>query len=365
MSKKNSNSGPSATVARKELERLDRDLLKLISERTRVTQKLARARQQEGGLLHDMGEEQAAFQKLLEQNKGPLGEAALLNIWRELQGQARSLVQPQRIAYLGPKFSYSHLAGIAKFGDSTDLLPLATIKAVFEAVNVGEANHGIVPIENSTDGRVVDTLDMFARVPLQITGEVQLKIHHCLLGKCVRSQVTEVYSKPQALSQCRDWLAKNLPNIRTVEVTSTATAAQIAVDKPGAAAVASYEAGLNYGLNVIDSNIEDNRNNVTRFAVIGGEAPKRTGHDKTSLMFAIPHKPGALADAMAVFKRGRLNLTWIESFPMPNMKNEYLFFVELEGHQADSKVKSALAALAKKTDKLSVLGSYPRSVAAD
>jgi chorismate mutase/prephenate dehydratase len=365
MSKKTSNSGPSAAAARKELERVDRDLLKLISDRTRITQKLARARQQEGGQLHDMAEEQASLQKLLEGNKGPLTEAAVHNIWRELQGQARSLIQPQRIAYLGPKFSYSHLAGIAKFGDSTDLLPLATIKAVFEAVNVTEANFGIVPIENSTDGRVVDTLDMFARVPLQITGEVQLKIHHCLLGKCVRSQITEVYSKPQALSQCRDWLAKNLPNIRTVEVTSTATAAQIAYDKPGAAAVASYEAGLNYGLNVIDANIEDNKNNVTRFAVIGGEAPKRTGHDKTSLMFAIPHKPGALADAMAVFKRGRLNMTWIESFPMPNTKNEYLFFVELEGHQADTKVKSALVALGKKTVKLNVLGSYPRSLPAD
>jgi chorismate mutase/prephenate dehydratase len=365
MSKKNSHSGPSAAAARKELERLDRDLLKLVSDRTRVCQKLAKARQGEGGLLHDMGEEQAAFQRLLEGNKGPLTEGAVANIWRELQGQARALIQPQRIAYLGPKFSYSHLAGIVRFGDSTDLLPLATIKAVFEAVNVAEVNHGIVPIENSTDGRVVDTLDMFARVPLQITGEAQLKIHHCLLGKCVRSQVTEVYSKPQALSQCRDWLAKNLPNIRTVEVTSTATAAQIAVDKPGAAAVASYEAGLNYGLNVIDANIEDNKNNVTRFAVIGGEAPKRTGHDKTSVMFAIPHKPGSLADAMAVFKRGRLNMTWIESFPMPNTKNEYLFFVELEGHQGDSKVKSALVALGRKTTKLSVLGSYPRSVAAD
>lgn len=365
MSKKNSHSGPSATAARKELERLDRDLLKLVSDRTRVCQKLAKARQGEGGPLHDLAEELSSFQKLLEGNKGPLSEGALANIWRELQGQARATIQPQRIAYLGPKFSYSHLAGIARFGDSTDLLPMATIKAVFEAVAVGEANHGIVPIENSTDGRVVDTLDMFARVPLQITGEQQIKIHHCLLGKCPRSQVTEVYSKPQALSQCRDWLAKNLPNIRTVEVTSTATAAQIAVDKPGAAAVASYEAGLNYGLMVIDSNIEDNKNNVTRFAVIGGEAPKRTGHDKTSVMFAIPHKPGSLADAMAVFKRGRLNMTWIESFPMPGTKNEYLFFVELEGHQADSKVKSALAALGKKTVKLSVLGSYPRSVAAD
>lgn len=365
MSKKNSAASPSAPAARKELERLDRELLKLVNERARVSQKLAKARQQEGGSLHDLNEEQATFQKLLEGNKGPLAEAGLRSIWRELHGQARNLVQPQRIAYLGPKYSYSHLAGIERFGDSPDLLPMATIKAVFEAVSLGEVNFGIVPIENSTDGRIVDTLDMFARVPLQITGEVQLKIHHQLLGKCTRSQVIEVYSKPQALSQCREWLAKNLPGVRTVEMTSTALAAQIAADKPGAAAVASYEAGLNYGLNVIDGNIEDNKNNVTRFAIVGGEAPKRTGHDKTALMFAIPHKPGSLADAMAVFKRGRLNMTWIESFPMPGTKNEYLFFVELEGHQADSKVKSALLALGKKTVKLNVLGSYTRSLPAD
>jgi chorismate mutase/prephenate dehydratase len=146
-------------------------------------------------------------------------------------------------------------------------------------------------------------------------------------------------------------------------MTSTAIAAQIAADKPGAAAIASLEAGMHYGLTAIDSNIEDNRHNLTRFAVIGGELPHRTGRDKTALMFEIPHKPGSLADAMLVFKRGRLNLTWIESFPMPNSKNEYLFFVELEGHQNDSRVKRALEALRRKTARLDVLGSYARAMA--
>jgi chorismate mutase/prephenate dehydratase len=190
---------------------------------------------------------------------------------------------------------------------------------------------------------------------------VQLAIHHHLLGKCPRGEVVEVYSKPQALSQCREWLAKNLPGAKQVEMTSTAVAAQIAADKPGAAAIASIEAGAHYGLVAIDSMIEDNKHNVTRFAVIGGQEPHRTGRDKTALMFEIPHKPGALADVMLIFKRGRLNLTWIESFPMPNSKNEYLFFVELEGHQSDSRVKKALLALRRKTDRLEILGSYARS----
>jgi chorismate mutase / prephenate dehydratase len=360
MSKKKT-SGGSANSVRKEIQRMDRDLLRLISDRARAAQRLAKIRQGDGAALFDLVEEEQSVAELLPQNKGPLSEAALRSIYREILGTSRSLVKPLRVAYLGPKYSYSHLAAINRFGEGPDLTPVATIKAVFESVHFRQTDFGIVPIENSTDGRIVDTLDMFARLPIQITGEVELAIHHHLLGKCSRGEVLEVYSKPQALSQCREWLAKNLPQAKPIEMTSTAIAAQIAADKPGAAAIASLEAGTHYGLRVIDSNIEDNKNNVTRFAVIGGEAPHRTGHDKTGLMFEIAHKPGSLADSMLVFKRGRLNLTWIESFPMAGSKNEYLFFVELEGHQADSRVKRALEALRRKTARLEVLGSYPKA----
>ncbi len=363
MTKKKS-SGGSANSTRKEIQRIDRDLLRLISDRAKAAQKLAKIRQQDGTALYDLVEEQRELSDLLGQNKGPLAEPALQSIFREVLGTARTLVKPIRVAYLGPKYSFSHLAAINRFGDGPDLTPVATIKAVFESIHFHQTDFGIVPIENSTDGRIVDTLDMFARLPTRITGEVELAIHHHLLGKCTRGEVVEVYSKPQAISQCRDWLAKNLSQAKVVEMTSTAIAAQIAADKPGAAAIASMEAGSHYGLMVIDGNIEDNKNNLTRFAVIGGEPPPRTGRDKTALMFEIRHKPGALADAMLVFKRGRLNLTWIESFPMPNTKNEYLFFVELEGHQADSRVKRALEALKRKTSRLDVLGSYPRAAAA-
>jgi chorismate mutase/prephenate dehydratase len=363
MSKKKS-SGGSANSVRREIQRLDRDLLKSLSDRARAVQKLAKIRQNDRQPLYDLTEEQEALAELLPQNKGPLSNDALRSVYREVLGSARALVKPIRVAYLGPKYSYSHLAAIDRFGDGPDLTPVATIKAVFESIHFHQTDFGIVPIENSTDGRIVDTLDMFARLPTRITGEVQLAIHHHLLGKCSRGEVTEVYSKPQALSQCREWLAKNLSGAKQVEMTSTAIAAQIAADKPGAAAIASLEAGMHYGLAVIDGEIEDNKNNVTRFAVIGGEMPHRTGRDKTALMFEIAHKPGSLADAMLVFKRGRLNLTWIESFPMPGTKSEYLFFVELEGHQTDSRVKKALAALHRKTARLEVLGSYARAVTA-
>jgi chorismate mutase/prephenate dehydratase len=363
MSKKKS-SGGSANSVRREIQRLDRDLLKSLSDRARAVQKLAKIRQNERQPLFDLTEEQEALAELLPQNKGPLSNDSLRSVYREVLGSARALVKPIRVAYLGPKYSYSHLAAIDRFGDGPDLTPVATIKAVFESIHFHQTDFGIVPIENSTDGRIVDTLDMFARLPTRITGEVQLAIHHHLLGKCSRGEVTEVYSKPQALSQCREWLAKNLSGAKQVEMTSTAIAAQIAADKPGAAAIASLEAGMHYGLAVIDGEIEDNKNNVTRFAVIGGEMPHRTGRDKTALMFEIAHKPGSLADAMLVFKRGRLNLTWIESFPMPGTKSEYLFFVELEGHQTDSRVKKALAALHRKTARLEVLGSYARALTA-
>ncbi len=206
---------------------------------------------------------------------------------------------------------------------------------------------------------MADTLDMFARLPVRICGEVQLRIHHYLLGKCLRSEVREVYSKPQALSQCRMWLARHLSEARTVEIASTAAAARLAAEKPGAAAIASRQAGINYGLDFLAEEIEDNRHNVTRFAVIGERPGRRTGNDKTALMFELPHQPGALADAMSIFKRNRLNLTWIESFPMPETPNEYLFFVEFQGHPDEMRAKRALAALASKTVRLEVLGSYP------
>ena len=190
---------------------------------------------------------------------------------------------------------------------------------------------------------------------------MRLPIHHNLLAKCARSDVTEVYSRPQALSQCRNWLAKNLPQARIHEVTSTSTAAQLARDKPGAAAVASRQAGLHYGLDIIAENIEDNASNVTRFAVIGKQAGDRTGRDKTAIMFNISHRPGSLADALTVFKRNKVNLTWIESFPIRGTTSDYLFFVDFEGHERDAKVKRSLTSLERKTERLVVLGSYPAS----
>jgi len=282
-------------------------------------------------------------------------------VFRELISGCRSLAAPQRVAYLGPEFSYSHQAAVERFGRAANLVPVGTIGAVFEEVISGQSDFGLVPMENSTDGRIADTLNMFARTPARICGEVQLRIHHNLLAQCPRPEVTDVFSKPQALSQCRDWLAKHLPHAQLHETASTTAAAEIAANKSNAAAVASRQAAVNYGLDIIAKNIEDNTNNVTRFAVIGNHSSARSRNDKTAIMFQVEHKPGALADAMNLFKRNRLNLTWIESFPIPDVPSEYLFFVELEGHESEARVKRAVEALDKKAVRLEVLGSYEKT----
>ena len=248
-------------------------------------------------------------------NPGPLPVRRFAGIFREMISGARSLVKIKRVAYLGPAYSFTHMAAIERFGTSAKFIPVNNIAAVFEEVNRGHADYGMVPIENSTDGRIVDTLDMFTRLPLKICGGSATGIHHNLMAHCPRSEIIEIYSKPQALSQCRDWLSRNMPQARLIEVTSTSTAAQLARDKPGAGAVASRQAGGRYELQIVAADIQDNKHNVTRFAVIGDEVNRPPGKDKTAILLQIPHKPGTLADALVAFKKNKINLTWIESFP--------------------------------------------------
>lgn len=357
---------PSAIKA--EVQRLDRDLLALLRQRAQAALDLAEAlgRQNPAQAYPDDGVFldpvlKAAGDGHASHAAGdatPLPMESVRAIFQELAAARRAVTKPPRVAFLGPDYSYSHLATLERFGHSVQLAAVASIGAVFEAVNRGDVSYGTVPLENSTDGRIVDTLDMFSRLPVRICGEVHLRIHHCLLAKCPRSEINQVYSRPQALSQCRDWLAKHLPNARTISMTSTAAAAELARDKPGAAAIASREASVFYGLDLVAENIEDNPSNVTRFAVIGHDVNAPSGNDKTAILFQIPHAAGALADALGIFKKNNLNLTWIESFPIPGADG-YLFFVELEGHESEPAPAAAVEALRKKALRLEVLGSFP------
>jgi chorismate mutase/prephenate dehydratase len=350
---------------RTKIDRIDRELVARMNERAKLAHKIGKVKEADGQRAYDPARECEVLARVTEHNRGPLGNVCLRAVFRELISGSRALEKTLRVAHLGPAYTYSHLAAIHRFGQSVEFVPVASIGAVFEEVNRGHCDYGMVPIENSTDGRIADTLDMFTRLPVQICGEVNLPIHHCLLGLCPRGDVQEVYSRPQALSQCRNWLSRHLPQARTIEVTSTSTAAQLAKDKPGAAAIASVQAAVHYGLNVLAENIEDQQGNVTRFATIGQHPGRRTGHDKTAIMFEVEHRPGSLADALNLFKRNRLNLTWIESFPIARPEGGYLFFVEMEGHHEDKRIERAIERLARRAVRLTVLGSYAKADQAD
>lgn len=352
---------PKVASPSKRLTEIDKQLVALMNERVSVALEKINEAERPREAAFDVQEDIQLWTTLESQNKGPMNLDELKSVFRPLLSAARQRVRSDRVAYLGPAYSFTHLAAMNRFGDSADLVPVSTIATVFEEVNRGHVDYGLVPIENSTDGRIVDTLDMFTRLPLRICGEVQLHVHHNLLARCDRSEITEIYSKPQALSQCRDWLSKNMPNARQIEVTSTSTAAQLARDKPGAAAVASQQAATQYGIPIVAECIEDNRNNMTRFAIIGSQIADPTGADRTAILLQVPHKPGSLADALEVFKKCKVNLTWIESFPLRAPEAGYLFFLDFEGHVTDAKVKRTQKALAVMADRLEVLGSYPRS----
>ena len=354
----NGDAAPSLGELRHTLDGIDREILAAINRRAEVAQQIGRAKQSEKRCIFDPRREAEVLDRLVADNEGPLAGDSIRTIFREVISAARAIQTLTRVAYLGPEFTFSHLAAIERFGQSAELVPVGTIAAVFEEVERAQAEFGVVPMENTTDGRVSDTLDCFARSKARICGELPLRIHHCLLGSEPRDQIRIVYSKPQPLSQCRNWLAKHLPKASLCEVASTAEAAKLARDNPDLAAIASLQAGTNYGLPVLAKNIEDQTDNITRFAIIAKEAAPRTGNDKTSLMLEIAHQPGALADVMVVFKRNRLNMTWIESFPIPGHRGRYLFFVEFVGHQSELKARRAIAALAKKALRLEILGSY-------
>ncbi len=349
-----------------QIDKLDLHLLKLINERAVIAAEIGRLKNEHGEEVFSPAREEEVLKNILDvhaKNKGTLDPNTIRAIFRELISGSRALQKVLKVAYLGPEYSFSHLAAVERFGQAVDFMCVASIAAVFEEVNRGHVDFGVVPVENSTDGRVADTLDMFMRMPhLQICAEVRLQVHHNLMANCPQEEIRRVYSKPQALSQCRNWLSKNVPQALLKEVSSTADAARLAQVEPGAAAVASRQAAVRYGLRILFTDIEDSPYNETRFAVIGHQKCAKTGHDKTSVMFRVPHSAGSLVAALDIFKSAKINLTWIESFPAKLPKPEYIFFVDLEGHLEEPKVTKALKALGEHCDSVTILGSFPMAM---
>ena len=355
---------------RTQIDKLDLQILKLINERASLAGEIGRVKNDHGSDVFSPAREEEVLKHVLEahqKGKGPLDSETVRAVFRELMSGSRALQKILKVAYLGPEYSYSYLAAVERFGQKVDQIKVGSIAAVFEDVNRGQVDYGVVPLENSTDGRIADTLDMFMRLPqMRILAEIRLSIHHNLIANCEQQEVRRVYSKDQALSQCRTWLARNLPHAQLIPVSSTTVAADTASKEPGAAAIASRQAAVRYGLRILFENIEDSPYNETRFAVISHqkEKPGKSGNDKTALMFRIPHQPGSLVQALDIFKQNKINLTWIESFPAKtSAKPEYVFFVDFEGHMDDPKVSRAIKALQDHCEEVNILGSFPIAMA--
>jgi chorismate mutase/prephenate dehydratase len=355
-----SRSNSSLRHLRSHIDKLDLQILKLANERAELASEAGKIKNEHSAEIFSPAREEEVLVHVVEANKGPLDESTVRAIFRELMSGSRALQRVLKVAYLGPEYSFSHLAAVERFGQAVEFMRVGSISAVFEEVNRGHADFGVVPLESTPEGRVADTLDMFLRLPqLRICAEVRLQVHHHLVANCEQQEIRRVYSKSQILAQCRSWLSKNVPHASLHEVASMATAAELAQREPGAAAVASRYVAVKYGLRILFEDIEDSRYTETRFGVIGTQEAERTGRDKTAVMFRIAHRPGALAEILNIFKQLKLNLTWIESFPAKPGKPEFIFFVDFEGHLEDPRTKRALTLLKEHCEELSVLGSFP------
>jgi chorismate mutase/prephenate dehydratase len=348
---------------RSRIDSIDDAILNLLNERSRVVLEVGRLKSGNNLDFHVPGRERQIYERLLSQNPGPFPNDALKNIFREIISACLALESPMKVAYMGPKATFSHLAAMQQFGLSAELVPMKSIPSVFEEVEKDRALYGIVPVENSTEGVVSHTLDMFVESNLKITAEILLEVHHDLLSRTGRLEdIRKVYSHYQPLAQCRHWLEQNLPGIPVVDVASTAVAAQIVSDDYSAAAISSELAASMYDLKVVRSRIEDQVNNFTRFLTIARKGCERSGNDKTSVMFSVKDEPGILCRMLEPFASRGINLSKIESRPFKKKAWEYIFFLDLFGHYDDTDVAIALEELRSCCQFLKILGSYPRSM---
>lgn len=346
---------------RRRIDELDRQLVALLNERTRVAIEIGRIKRERGESIFAPDRETQVLDRTRAVNEGPLSDASLQAIYREIMSAAIALQRPLNIAYLGPPATFTHQAARMRFGASVQYSSCDTISDVFTSVEKGRADYGVVPIENSTEGAVTHTLDELAETSLKIVAEVYLPISHHLLAKCPKDQIRKIYSKPEVFGQCRRFLQSEMAGVDLVPVSSTARAAEMAAAEPGAGALAGAQAAETYGLEIVAADVQDLRGNTTRFLVVGAACGKPTGHDRTSLLFSVQHRVGALHRALAAFSEHGVNLCKIESRPNRTAAWEYFFYVDVEGHMDDPPVAAAIAQLEQECTVLRVLGSYPRA----
>jgi chorismate mutase/prephenate dehydratase len=346
---------------RNKIDEIDHRLVQLLNERARVVVEVGKLKSKTDKPIYAPDREKAVLEKVTKANTGPLPDKCLVAIWREMMSGSFFLERPLRIGYLGPGGSFSHTAAMLKFGQSVEYEPLTDIASIFDEVSKGHCDLGLVPVENTMGGGVIETLDALIDSDVKVCAEVLMAIHHNLLANCSLDEIEVIYSKPEVFSQCRKWLSATFKDAQTVAVASTARAAQMAANEPKAAAIGSRIAAELYGLKVVYENIEDIANNVTRFLIIGREDARRTGEDKTAILFSTAHKAGALADVLDIFKKYEINLTNIESRPSKKRQWEYYFFMDFLGYRTDKKIQEGLEESRKHCLQLSILGSFPRA----
>ena len=347
---------------REQIDAIDDQMLALLNKRASHVLEIGHIKKRGDRQFLVLEREESIYQRLVALNQGPFPSSAIRPIFREIMSASLSLEKTLQIACLGPEATFSHIAAIQQFGQAVNFTFTRGVPDIFDEVERGRADYGVVPIENSTEGVVNLTLDMFIESPLQICSEVMLAISQCLLSTERKlDAIKVVYSHPQPIAQCYNWLAKHMPHADIKETFSTAIAAQMAKTEPGSAAIASEFAAKAHEVPILRQRIEDNAQNYTRFWIIGQQSPGRTGSDKTSIMFSIKDGVGALHEILKPFSTHAINMTKIESRPFRKKPWEYIFFIDIEGHQQDNPIRCAIDEVAASAQFMKVLGSYPRS----
>lgn len=350
---------------RERIDQIDAQLQSLLNQRAAAAHEVAEVKRAHDpdAVFYRPEREAQILREVKARNQGPLGDEEMARLFREIMSACLALEQPLKIAFLGPEGTFTQAAALKHFGHSVSTLSMSSIADVFQEVETGNCDYGVVPVENSTEGVINHTLDMFLNSPLLICGEVTLRIHHNLLAAFADpAEIRRVYSHQQSLAQCRAWLDRHLPQVERQAVGSNAEAARLARDEPGAAAIAGETAAEIYGLRVLVPNIEDEAGNTTRFLVVGRQAVPPSGDDKTSLLLSTRNEAGGLHRLLTPLAAHGISMTRIESRPSRRGNWDYVFFIDIQGHREDPGVAKALAALRQAAGMYKELGSYPRAV---
>lgn len=344
---------------RGKIDALDSKIIELFNERAKVVKEIGVIKNRTNAQIYAPDREKQVYERVSAKNNGPLSDKCLFAIYRELMAGSLMLEKPIKVSYLGPEGTFSYFAAKEKFGASVEYVPLNGIDSVFREVSKERADYGIVPVENTTEGGIRETLNMFIECDVKVCAEIIMPVHHNLMANCKINDIKKIFSKPQVFAQCRLWLANNFKQVDLLDVGSTTEAAKIAANGKHTAAIAHSEVARIYGLKILRRNIEDYASNITRFFVLSREFPPRTGNDKTAILCQTKNETGALLKILEPFRKHKINLTDIEPLPTRKKAWEYCFFIDFIGHASDDKVKRALKEVSRRCVDMKIMGSFP------